>query len=220
MSSAGSRDILVAVAPYHDGSYEATVHDLRVLGSPQGAPQGGGNAAQNQTGVQNGIDWRTLTSLGRIVLKDTDPGTGKQVVTNGTQWQVKTVKRTTINVFEADPRAQQPAASQAIPSYNCHGYIFGATGIVCPDGKTRSFQIYDGADVKKILADVTTKVTVDQAYAVAGTKKLYIVFFDKARNPHPQHSAVNAPGQGFARYRSFGSTTGLGQSTVVSSKKR
>ena len=221
LPSAGSRDIIISVTRYDDGAYEATVHDLRVLGSPQGVPQGGGGAAQNQTGIKDGIDWRTLTSLGRNFLPDTDPGTGKQVITNGVQWQVKTVKGTTINVFEADPLAQQPAASRAIqsyqdPSYNCHGYSFGATGIICPDGKTRDFQIYDGGDVKKILADKYTKVTVDQAFAAAGTKKLFIIFFDAAGNP--VHSAVNSPGQIFNRYRWFGSTTGIGQGTVVSSK--
>jgi hypothetical protein len=220
-----TRDIKVPVVRYDDGSYEATLQNLKTLVTTPGAPsvattQAVVSPAVAPTGVRGGIDWNTLRLLGRGSGQSTDPGSGKSYVTTGNIWEVKTVIGTTLTVLEADPLGQQPAASRAIPtfqdpSYNCHGYTFGATGVVCPDGNTRSFEITQDVDVKMILSESYTQVTVDQAFAAAGTKNLYFVFY---KNGEALHSAVNAPGQSFSKSTFFGFSPGLAGSTVVGSK--
>ena len=217
----------VPVVQHDDGSYEAATQDLGSLGSgPAAVPNVPPSTtpvavpAAAPTGVVQGIDWSTLVMVRRDVLTDTDPGTGVQVVETGTVWQVKTVKGSTITLFEDDPLAQQPAATRANPnfvdpSYNCHGYTFGATGIVDKNGVTHSFKIPLSADVSTILADAYTKVNVDQAFAAASAgKSVYFIFSNAGGN---QHSAVKTPSQSMTR-RYFFNYTWLGDSTQVSSK--
>lgn len=224
-----SRNIVVPVSRYDDGSYKATLQDLKTLESTSSATTIATAPAAvapllAPTGVRDGIDWNTLTLLGPGHGDSTDPGTGKTYRTTGKIWQVKTVNGSTLQLLEADPRDQQPPATKALPtfqdpSFNCHGFTFGAVGVVCPDGVTRSFQIPQDADAKAILAEKYTQITIDQAFNIrnnpADTRKLIFVFWKDGK---AQHSAVNIPGQPFVRTKLFGQTIGIGDDTRVSSK--
>jgi hypothetical protein len=206
------------VALWDDGSYKATLQDLKSLSMETGSlaqdMSGAATILADPTGVRDGIDWNTLSVVGR------GNANSPTYSEKGMLWTVKTVAGSTINLFEADPKELQADPPRNLPtyqdpSYNCHGYTFGAKDVVCPDGQTRSFQIIQPQDVNPILADAYNEVTVDQAYALAGTKKLVFVFRNGAS---PEHSAVNSPGQSFFKSTILGFTNGLGSKTVVSSK--
>lgn len=119
-SSPGSSAVTVPAVPYDNGSFLA---DLRGSGANEAGPapasqappaQGGAAQAPPQapaaTGVRGGIDWSTLKPLG-----PGNTGGNGDPVTTGTLWTVMTVGGKPITVFSADPLAQQPAASTALP---------------------------------------------------------------------------------------------------------
>jgi hypothetical protein len=232
VQSVGSRSdsfgpIAFNVGPTDDGSYMATIQNMKAVGGVAPAPDV--PAQVNPTGVRAGIDWTTLTRIGRDNnVQSTDPGTGKTYTETGWIWQVKTVKGSVVTLFEADPKNMQPAATQAIPSYqdptyNCHGFTFAATNVVCKDGVTRSFQIVQTVDVNTILADAYTKISELQAWNIVSatprTQDLFFVWFNG--NNQPVHSAVNSAGpppQQYWRTHFYGYLTGLGDKTVVGSK--
>ena len=225
------------VVTYDDGSYLAALGGLKQLGAsaptspPQAPPATGGTTqapppSPAATGVRGGIDWSTLKPVG----PGTTGGNGDPV-TNGTYYTVTTVGGKPILVFSADPLAQQPAASQALPGYqdpstNCHGNTFGTTGVVRPDGTTMNFQIVQAQDVNTLLSGGYTQATIGGASAAVaagnGTVSVYFVFYDAAGNPI--HSGVTRPNQSLFTYNPsaigayFGAKPTVGPSTPVESK--
>ena len=227
----GSRTITVPITRYDDGAYKATLQSLKTLVSGSAAsaaspPPPTLSPTAAQTGIRQGIDWSTLRFLRRDGAAGKDAGTGREYISTGNVWTVKTVLGSTIPVFEADPLAQQTQASRdpptyEEPTYNCNAYSFGATGVVCPDGVTRSFLIINSADVKLLLSEAYSQVTVQQAFdlkqAPDNTKNLFFVFYE---NGEAVHSAVNTPSQFFSAYQSLKPPRdfNLGGQTVANSK--
>ncbi len=226
---AKTQSVTNSVDRYDDGSYQATLQDLRTLGGSSGgtaaitpradSSQGTIRTAAQPTGVRAGINWNTLVKVGPNFIKSTGPNEKTYFIT-GNIWSVQTVLGSRITLFEADPLAQQPPATQALPgfqdpSFNCHSFSFGAKDVVCPDGQTRSFQIFLDADAKAILRDAYTRKTVDEAFDPATNRPFILVFYDKDGNII--HSAVNFDGQAFVRHNNI-LGNGLSGQTVVSSK--
>jgi hypothetical protein len=121
-------------------------------------------------------------------------------VTTGTEWKVNLVADPVpITLFRADPKEQQPAASLKLPGFqdpstNCHGYTFGCTDVVGPDGAVMNFQLVQAGDVNTVLTAAYTSVSLTQAMAAVNAgKKVYFVFYDD--NGDPAHSALLSPGQ-------------------------
>jgi hypothetical protein len=227
-----TRTETVAVTPFDDGAYEASIQSLSTSfdapswdsSAPQdwpavaSTPAAFAAAAVTPTGVRDGIDWSTTVPKARVAINYGN------LVETGFAVVVKTQKGNPIKLFLADALADRPAATRAAvpdPSYNCHALSFGATSVVCSDGITRSFQIIDDKDVKTILADAYTQITAADGRALRlNSKKLVYVFYDKDTG-QAVHSAVQVPGDGltFATYNGTdGSKTLDADDTTVASK--
>lgn len=176
--------IILGIAQVEDGPYEASVTDLRALGQLDGSSQGGGPGLGGgggllaATGVREGIDWGTLKFVERRFLNG-KADNGKSFQETGGVWTVQTVAGHTITLYNADPLNKQPPATQKLvedPSFNCHGWSFSATGIVSPDGQTRSFQIVQDSDAKTILNDAYKQISAKDAAALHGGTKLLFAF--------------------------------------------